>query len=241
MSALRLGAALAAGLALAACGGGSAPEKAAAATPPASAPQTPPPAPAKPAAEEDIPPAGATTPKGIPRDALAFRNQLIRIWRFYFALAEPPSIGFAQIHQESRWKPLAASKFASGLAQFTPGTARDYAGKLPPEIQAKCGTTAGCPTEPSWALHALSLYDYNLLKLYPWAATHDDRWRLALAAYNGGGGWITKERVKAGGSTKWVDIADACMRSEASCKENRHYPVVILEQWWPLYKGWLKM
>lgn len=187
------------------------------------------------------PPAGHASPppKQIPREALAYRDNFIRIWRFYFALAESPTIGFAQVHQESRWKASAKSVFASGLAQFTPATAADYARLLPPEVRAECPTTAGCPTDPNWALNALSLYDYNLHKGYGWAATSDDRWRIALAAYNGGGGWIIRERRKANNSPRWIDIVEACMRSVASCKENREYPVVILERWLPLYQLWL--
>jgi soluble lytic murein transglycosylase-like protein len=178
-------------------------------------------------------------PKTIPREALAYRDSFIRIWRFYFALAETPTVGFSQVHQESRWKSTARSKFASGLAQFTPATAADFARILPAEVQAKCPDKAGCPTDPNWALNALSLFDYNLHHGYAWAATSDDRWRLTLAAYNGGGGWIIKERKKANNSPRWVDIADACMRSAASCKENHDYPVVIMEKWLPLYRRWL--
>jgi len=178
-------------------------------------------------------------PTGIPREALAYRDSFIRIWRFYFALAESPTIGFAQVHQESRWRTEAKSIYASGLAQFTPATAADFAVILPPEVRAGCPSKAGCPTDPNWALNALSLYDFRLHRGYGWAATPNDRWSLALAAYNGGAGWLTKERVKANNSSSWADIVNACMRSAASCKENHDYPVVILGKWLPLYRTWL--
>lgn len=178
-------------------------------------------------------------PKQIPREALAHRDNFIRVWRFHFALAESPTIGFAQVHQESRWKATAKSKYASGLAQFTPATAADYSLLLPAEVRAQCPSRAGCPTSPNWAIHALSLYDYNLHRRHAWAATADDRWRLALAAYNGGAGWIIKERARANNSTRWADIVEACMRKAEFCKENREYPVVILEKWRPLYRRWL--
>lgn len=178
-------------------------------------------------------------PSAIPREALAYRNNFVRIWRFYFAYAEPPTIGFAQVHQESHWKANARSVYASGLAQFTPATAADYSRLLPPEVRATCSSTAGCPTDPTWALYALSLYDYNLHRGFAWAETPDDRWRIVLAAYNGGAGWIRKERVRAANSRRWADIAKACMRSAASCKENRDYPVKIIERWLPLYQRWL--
>ena len=108
-------------------------------------------------------------PTEIPREALAYRDNFIRIWRFYFALAESPTIGFAQVHQESAWKTDAKSVYASGLAQFTPATAADYSRILPAEVQATCPHKAGCPTDPNWALHALSLYDYNLHRSHAWA------------------------------------------------------------------------
>jgi len=198
-------------------------------------PAAPPPVTGPPSPMDMNPP----PPSAIPREALAYRDRFIRIWRFYFAFAESPTVGFAQVHQESRWKADARSVYASGLAQFTPATAADYSRLLPPEIRAQCSSTAGCPTDPTWALYALSLYDYNLHRGYGWAETPDDRWRLALAAYNGGGGWIKKERVRAENSARWADIAKACMRSAASCKENHDYPVVIMERWLPLYQRWL--
>jgi len=195
----------------------------------------------RPAAPAEAPPIGHASPppKEIPREALAYRDNFIRIWRFYFALAESPTVGFAQVHQESHWKADAKSVFASGLAQFTPATAADYSKLLPEEVRATCSSTAGCPTDPNWALYALSLYDYNLHKRHAWAETADDRWRLSLAAYNGGAGWIIKERAKANNSRRWMDIVNACMRRADFCKENREYPVRILERWLPLYQRWL--
>jgi len=206
----------------------------AAATPPATSPR-PPERPAVPPVTEYA----GTMPKQIPRQALAYRDNFIRIWRFFFNLAETPTIGFSQVHQESRWDSTAHSAFASGLAQFTPATAADYSRLLPAEVRARCPSKAGCPTSPNWALNALALYDFNLRKQITWAETDDDHWRLALAAYNGGLGWLVKERVKANGSGRWADIADACMRKKEFCEENRNYPVVILEKWFPIYRKWL--
>jgi len=178
-------------------------------------------------------------PDRIPREALAYRGNFIRIWRFYFALAESPTIGFSQVHQESRWRTEAKSAFAIGIAQFTPATAAQYAKLLPADVRAQCPSTAGCPTDPNWALNALSLYDYHLHRDLAWAATPIDRWKLALAGYNGGAHWLVRERQKANNSTRWSDIADACMRSAAACTENRNYPVVIMEKWRPYYQKWL--
>jgi len=140
-------------------------------------------------------PAPSLPSSEIPRAALAYRNNFLRIWRFYFALAESPSIGFGQVHQESRWNPNAQSAYASGIAQFTPATASDFAALLPPEVRATCPAKTGCPTDANWALHALSLYDFRLHRGYMWAATPKDRWAFVLASYNGGPGHIPKEQV----------------------------------------------
>lgn len=212
-----------------------------AAAQPAPSPGSAPPVPVPPAVPPPVTPpvSQGPRPKEIPREALAYRDNFIRIWRFYFALAESPTIGFAQVHQESAWKATAKSVYASGLAQFTPATAADYSKLLPAEVRATCPGQAGCPTDPNWAMHALSLYDYNLHRRHVWAETPDDRWRLALAAYNGGAGWIIKERVRANHSRRWADIVNACMRRADFCKENREYPVRILERWLPLYQRWL--
>ena len=199
----------------------------------------PPAAPVPPSAPATASVDTETVPDRIPREALAYRGNFIRIWRFYFSLAESPTIGFGQVHQESRWRTDAKSAFASGMAQFTPATAAQYAKLLPADVQAQCPSKAGCPIDPNWALNALSLYDYHLHRDLAWAATNDDRWRLALAGYNGGAGWLLRERVKANNSTHWLDIANACMRSAAACQENRNYPVFIMEKWRPLYQKWL--
>ena len=233
-------------MALAACGRGERPPAPPVTPPPVAPTPAPPPAPtpapvvdADTVAEDSENDVITPTPQQIPRQAAAYRANFIRIWRFYFALAESPTIGFAQVHQESRWKADARSKYAAGLAQFTPETAADFSKLLPAEIQAACPGKSGCPLDPNWALHALSLYDFRLHKMHKWAETSDDRWRLALASYNGGAGWIIKERARAGGSARWQDIVDNCMRSAASCQENREYPVRILEKWRPLYQRWL--
>lgn len=131
----------------------------------------------------------------IPRAALAYRGNFLRIWRFYFALAEPPAIGAGQVHQESRWNPNAQSAAgASGLSQFMPATAAGFAGILPPEVRATCPQVAGCPLDPNWALFAMSQYDYQLHRSYAWAATPRDRWAFVLVSYNGGARHILREQ-----------------------------------------------
>ena len=186
-------------------------------------------------------------PGDIPDVAVRYRKTLIRAWQTYFFLEEPPAIGAAQIHTESRWKATARSPVgASGLAQAMPATADWLAEMLPLEIQVACGSGAGCPLEPTWAIHMLALYDYRLWKSAGrYAATPDDRWAFALAFYNGGEGWSNKERVVCQGKVGcdsarwWGHVERWCVRSDAACRENRAYPVHVLREFLPRYEVWI--
>jgi hypothetical protein len=186
-------------------------------------------------------------PGDVPENAIRYRKTLIRAWQTYFFLEEPAWIGASQIHTESRWKPTARSPVgASGLAQAMPSTADWLAEMLPADVQIACGTGAGCPLEPAWAITMLALYDYRLWSSSGrYAATKDDRWAFALAFYNGGEGWSNKERVvcqqKPGcDSTRWWgNVENWCVRSPAACRENRAYPGHVLFEFRPLYEGWL--
>jgi len=153
--------------------------------------------------------------------------------------------GFAQIHQESRWKSTAQSKYASGLAQFTPDTAKWINQVYARDLRELCSDDKnGCPLDPKWALRAMTLYMRQLYRSYPWAATEDDRFAIALAAYNGGAGWIPRERKKANlegfDSNRWFGgIEITCLRAKQFCDENREYPRIIMLKFAPLYRHWL--
>lgn len=187
----------------------------------------------------------AERPEAIPPQAERYARTLARAWQHYFDLAEPASIGFAQVHQESRWKATARSPVgASGLGQFMPATADWIHELLPADVQAECGAARGCPEDPRWALEALAKFDYLLHRGAGWAAPAEDRWAVALAGYNGGEGWIRRERAAAAqrgvAADGWFDkLETVCLRSAAACRENREYPRVILRRWRPLYAGWL--
>lgn len=190
-------------------------------------------------------PAPAGDPPGIPAAAVVYRAAILRAWEYYFDLAEPASIAFAQIHQESRWKADARSPVgASGLGQFMPATAEWIHGMLPADVRASCPVKSGCPTDPGWAIAALSRFDYLLFREQRWASPWEDHWAAVLAAYNGGSGWLAKERKEAAAQGIPADgwygkVERVCIRSAAACKENRHYPIVIMRTWRPLYRGWL--
>ena len=180
----------------------------------------------------------------VPATARTQRAFLRRTWSFYFGLDENVSIGFAQVHQESRWNCAAVSSHgAMGCAQFMPATAVWIAPLLPKDIRDACAESKGCPFDPKWALTAMSKFDRALWQDDAFAATEDDRWRFVLSSYNGGGGWVRRERAEAKkqglDDTRWASLANVCLRSVASCRENRGYPAVILDKYRPLYRAWL--
>lgn len=175
----------------------------------------------------------------IPPAAEQYRRQLVREVRYYFGLREPISPFAAQIHQESGWRVGAQSKYASGLAQFTPGTAKDMARMYPKDLDGKA-----TPLDPNWALRAQAIYMKGLDKAF----LTPDKWEtraFALAAYNGGSGHIVKEKAMAKAEgfdpMKWfLHVERFCKRAAWACEENRAYPRKILFRWEPMYRaaGW---
>jgi len=193
----------------------------------------------------------ASAEEVIPREASKWAPTLKAEVRRVYGLDQDLAPFFGQVHQESRWRSSAASRYASGMAQFTPGTARDM--QRSKEMRDLCGDPAGCPTDPRWALRGLVRFDHDLW--VPLAAVKRAKERLAftLVGYNGGSGWVQKERAKcaADHGSLWVPgsgcdkdrwfghVSRYCVRAEWACKESRQYPEIILNRWSPLYAAWL--
>jgi len=180
----------------------------------------------------------------IPRQAGAYRSYLVRTVRFYWTMAEPPETFFGQVHQESSFKVDAQSAFALGIAQFTPATAQWMQALYPADLKELCGSAQGCPADPKWALRAMVLYDRQLWGAMAFAPDHRERWAFTLAGYNGGAGWIPRERKAAAERALPTDVwftgvESACLRAAEACQENRGYPRVILNRWAPGYRAWL--
>lgn len=196
------------------------------------------------------PPRPAPAPVAIPPGAVRYRAFLMQAWQYHFAMAEDPAIGFGQVHQESRFDCTAVSSGGSlGCAQFMPATAEWINGLIPASVRATCPSASGCPLDPRWALTAMVEFDWRLWKSNAWAATPRDRWAFTLAGYNGGGVVTGVERAACAGSrdcnaARYFDHVERFCgsygRSAASCRENRHYPRVILDLWTPTYQRWLK-
>jgi len=133
----------------------------------------------------------------------------------------------AQIELESAWDCEARSRHAAGCAQFTEPTWAQYS----VEVRPSCD---GMPrTDPECAFRAQSLYMKRLLHLYRMSASRREQEALALAAYNGGSGWIRREKRRCKRDSRcspnrWFGhVEDHCLRSEWACRVNRDYPVRI--------------
>ena len=180
----------------------------------------------------------------IPRRAAHFKRDLIREVQAFWGLQGSAALFAAQIHKESTWKPHAKSKYAKGLAQFTPRTGAWLTEKFPEEL----GTET--PFSPKWSLRAMVLYDRNLhgrVETFerggPLKAC--DQWAFALSAYNGGMGWLIKDRKltrKMGKDPNrwWGHVEDHSKRAKWAKRENRDYPRKVLEHYQLLYReaGW---
>lgn len=177
----------------------------------------------------------------VPREANKYRGDIVKNARLVWGLDAPIADFAAQIQKESSFLEDAQSYAgAQGLAQFMPATAKWIAGVYPEELGGPA------PLSPSWALRAFVRYDRHL-----WdrtlAATDCDRMAMTLSAYNGGGGYVTKDQadaVIAGvDPMRWFGAVETIKtrgRSESNWRENRDYPKRILRTLAPRYvaAGW---
>ena len=135
----------------------------------------------------------------------------------------------AQIQVESAWRPDVSSPYAHGLAQFTKPTYGDVA----PLTVASCADVS--IFDPSCSIRAQIVYMRKLLYRYRYSASVKDQWAFAWAAYNGGAGWISREKRRCKQATDcdprryWNHVERHCIRAQWACKENRSYPRKILK------------
>ena len=182
---------------------------------------------------------GMAHAEAIPPQAARYRADLTRCARVHWGLSAPVATFAAQVHQESRWRVNARSPVgAQGLAQFMPATARWM-----PSVDSALAPSA--PYNPGWALRALCAYDLWLWERVA-GRTPCERMALTLSAYNGGLGWVIKDRRLAAvsgsdplvwfGSVEYFNAG----RSSSAWRENRGYPRSILRTLEPVYvhAGW---
>ena len=175
----------------------------------------------------------------VPQAANAYRPVLVRSAHAVWGMDAPVAAFAAQVHQESGWRPGAVSQVgATGLAQFMPSTARWIS-----DIYPALG--ANEPFNPGWALRALVTYDLWLHTRVQ-AADPCNRFAFVLSGYNGGLGWVMRDKTLASGKgldpLVWFDSVERVNagRSAANWRENRDYPKRILQRNEPAYvaAGW---
>lgn len=176
----------------------------------------------------------------IPHAAEQHRRTLVRAAHAEWGLHAPIATFAAQVHQESLWRVNARSPVgAQGLAQFMPATAA-WMGELYPRSLGPAQ-----PYNPGWALRAMVAFDLWLYEQNQ-ANSECERWAFVLSGYNGGNGWVNRDRrlasAKGADQLAWFDSVERhnAGRSAANFRENRHYPRAILLRWEPLYvaAGW---
>lgn len=175
----------------------------------------------------------------VPAAAQPYRADLVRTARAVWGLDAPVATFAAQVHQESAWQPGAVSRVgAAGLAQFMPTTSR-WIATVSPDLATNDSFN------PAWALRALVTYDRWLHNRVS-AAKVCDRMAMALSAYNGGLGWIARDKALASSQgldpLAWFDGIELVNagRSASNWTENRAYPRRILLRHEPAYvaAGW---
>ena len=133
-----------------------------------------------------------------------------------------------QIQIESSWRTQVCSgSDACGWAQFVGPTYDELAPRVRPSCEGLERTDAAC------AVRLQILYIGMLLRRYDDAATRQDQWHMAWAAYVGGMGNVSKEiarcRRRLGcDPTRWYGHAeDECKRAAWACRDGKHYPRAI--------------
>ncbi len=168
----------------------------------------------------------------IPREALQYQAELTREARYAFGMDAPIALLAGQIQQESHWDPNARSAFASGIAQFTPGTAAWLA-----SLDARVGAAA--PLDPHWALRALVTYDKLLHDNANPADSDCDRWQFAFSGYNGGERWrIKRQAMSPQPGSYTITSAFNPGILKANQQQNQDYAFRIVYHWQPVFVSW---
>ncbi|WP_297012897.1 transglycosylase SLT domain-containing protein [Thalassospira sp.] len=179
----------------------------------------------------------------VPATADQYRRELTRVVQQEWGLDGSVAVHAAQIHQESGWRAHVDSPVgAQGLAQFMPTTA-DWIAEIYPDLGA------AAPYSPVWAIRAMVRYDRHILdRLTPWRSpvlAACDAWAFTLSGYNGGPGWVSRDRrlaqnAGADADVWWGNVEHFSNRASWAMRENRHYPRRILLELVPIYidAGW---
>ncbi len=165
----------------------------------------------------------------VPDGAWQYRSAMVRSAYRVHGPGAPVATLAAQIHQESGWNAAAKSWVgAEGLAQFMPKTANDIARQFPSDC------APANPLSPAWAF---ACRDHLMRQLELGAETPIgsgpvkacSAWAFAFRGYNGGPGWMMRDRRLANSAgadpDDWLSVRPYNSgRSANAIRENREYP-----------------
>jgi hypothetical protein len=167
-----------------------------------------------------------------PAAAEQYRADVVRSAYRVHGPGAPVAMRGGHLHQESAWDANARSRVgAMGLGQFMPLTAEDMAKHHP----AECAPAN--PFSARWAIECSDLYLRSLRRqMRPMTRTELDectQWVFTLRAYNGGAGWVMRDRSKARDAgadpDDWQQVARFnAGRSAGNFKENTEYAPRIM-------------
>ncbi len=129
----------------------------------------------------------------VPASCQQYAREIKRsAWRV-FGPSAPVAALAAQVEVESACRKDAVSRVgAAGLAQFMPATAADMAKRWPDDCYP------ANPFNPSWAFRCRDRYMSSLIAavkpIQRPSLDACDRWAFAFRAYNGGLGWVNRDR-----------------------------------------------
>lgn len=129
----------------------------------------------------------------------------------------------AQLYQESNFNPRAVSSAgAKGIAQFMPGTWREY--------QTEFKTLASA-FDPAHSIKAGAWYMFKMRRFWSSPRPEYDRHSLALTSYNWGAGNVLKAQKQCADRLLYSEIARCINVTEAqeyAPRIWRHYTALLL-------------
>lgn len=179
----------------------------------------------------------------IPRAAERHRAELIRVSRAVWGLEAPVAV-FAAPGAHGKLVAQRHGVLGGGAGL---GAVPAFHGGVAAACRPGTGTEAGrpAPFNPGWALRALVSYDKWLWDRLN-GADACQRMAFTLSAYNGGIGWVGRDRKEAERQgrdpARWFGQVEKVNagRSAPSLRENRRYVRLILleRQYWYRKAGW---